>query len=58
MNNKQAIVNSIIRQRLLPLFFYADKEVSIAVTKTLYRAGIRVLEYTNRVKPRWKTLRR
>ena len=48
MNNKQTILDAIISQGMLPLFFYPDPEVSIAVARTLYRAGIRVLEYTNR----------
>lgn len=32
----------------MPLFFYEDPEVSLEVVKTLYKAGIRTLEYTNR----------
>lgn len=48
MNNKQIVINSILSQRMLPLFFYEDTQVSIEITKTLYKAGIRVLEYTNR----------
>jgi 2-dehydro-3-deoxyphosphogluconate aldolase/(4S)-4-hydroxy-2-oxoglutarate aldolase len=35
---------------MLPLFFYEDAEVSLQITRTLYKAGIRVLEYTNRGK--------
>ena len=30
------------------MFFYEDAEVSLEVVRTLYRAGVRVLEYTNR----------
>lgn len=48
MSNKQAVVEGILKQRMLPLFFYEDIEVSIQTTKILYKAGIRVLEYTNR----------
>ena len=48
MSNKQAVVDGILTQRMLPLFFYKDSEVSIQVTRTLYKAGVRVLEYTNR----------
>ncbi|HEY8784624.1 MAG TPA: bifunctional 4-hydroxy-2-oxoglutarate aldolase/2-dehydro-3-deoxy-phosphogluconate aldolase [Mucilaginibacter sp.] len=48
MNSKQAVVESILKQRMLPLFFYEDTEVSIETTKILYKAGVRVLEYTNR----------
>jgi len=32
------------------LFFYEDPEVSLEVVRTLYRAGVRVMEYTNRAK--------
>lgn len=48
MDKKQIIVNSIQKQRMLPLFFYENTEVSLDITWTLYKAGIRVLEYTNR----------
>jgi 2-dehydro-3-deoxyphosphogluconate aldolase/(4S)-4-hydroxy-2-oxoglutarate aldolase len=48
MPNKQEALQKILQQGLLPLFFYEDPEVSLAVVKTLYRAGIRTLEYTNR----------
>jgi 2-dehydro-3-deoxyphosphogluconate aldolase/(4S)-4-hydroxy-2-oxoglutarate aldolase len=34
----------------LPLFFYEDADVSVEVIRTLYKAGVRVLEYTNRGK--------
>ncbi|RYZ97042.1 MAG: bifunctional 4-hydroxy-2-oxoglutarate aldolase/2-dehydro-3-deoxy-phosphogluconate aldolase, partial [Sphingobacteriaceae bacterium] len=44
----EPIINSIIQQGMLPLFFYEDAEVSLEVTRVLYRAGVRVLEYTNR----------
>jgi 2-dehydro-3-deoxyphosphogluconate aldolase/(4S)-4-hydroxy-2-oxoglutarate aldolase len=48
MSNKQAVIDSILAQRMLPLFFYENTEVSLQITRTLYSAGIRVLEYTNR----------
>src|SRR5690606_20007557 len=41
-------LNAILVQGLLPLFFYENPEVSLEVVKTLYQAGIRTLEYTNR----------
>ncbi len=50
MKNKETILNSIIKQGMLPLFFYEDAEVSLEVIRTLYRAGVRVMEYTNRAK--------
>lgn len=48
MKTKQRITDAIIAQGMLPLFYHADKEVSLHVTRTLYKAGIRVIEYTNR----------
>ena len=50
MKNKQEVLDSIIKQGMLPLFFYEDPEVSLEVVRTLYRAGVRVMEYTNRAK--------
>jgi 2-dehydro-3-deoxyphosphogluconate aldolase/(4S)-4-hydroxy-2-oxoglutarate aldolase len=50
MKNKQAVLDSILKQGMLPLFFYEDAEVSLEVLRTLYKAGVRVMEYTNRAK--------
>jgi 2-dehydro-3-deoxyphosphogluconate aldolase/(4S)-4-hydroxy-2-oxoglutarate aldolase len=48
MKNKHDIIGRIISQGLLPLFYHENKDVSIEITTALYRAGIRVIEYTNR----------
>ena len=48
MNKKELILNQIPEQKILPLYFHSDAEVSLEVLKTLYRAGIRMVEYTNR----------
>jgi len=48
MKSKDAALKAITDQGLLPLFFYEDAEVSLKIIRTLYRAGIKVLEYTNR----------
>ena len=50
MKQKKAVLNSILSQGMLPLFFYEDAEVTLQVARTLYKAGVRVLEYTNRGK--------
>jgi 2-dehydro-3-deoxyphosphogluconate aldolase/(4S)-4-hydroxy-2-oxoglutarate aldolase len=50
MKIKKAVLNSIVTQGMLPLFFYEDADVSLQITRTLYKAGIRVIEYTNRGK--------
>jgi 2-dehydro-3-deoxyphosphogluconate aldolase/(4S)-4-hydroxy-2-oxoglutarate aldolase len=48
MKLKEDILNSLLEKGILPLFFYHGVEESIAVMQTLYKAGIRTLEYTNR----------
>lgn len=48
MQTKESALQGILQQGLLPLFFHEDPEVSLEIIKTLYRAGIRTLEYTNR----------
>lgn len=48
MSDKHTVLQTILDQGVLPLFFYQDAEVSLQIVKTLYRAGIRTLEYTNR----------
>lgn len=45
---KDKILQSILDQGILPLFYYDDAEVSLEVVRVLYRAGVRALEYTNR----------
>ncbi|WP_233496610.1 beta/alpha barrel domain-containing protein [Mucilaginibacter hurinus] len=48
MTKKEAVLDKIIAQGSLPLFYYDDAGVSLQVMRTLYKAGIRVFEYTNR----------
>ena len=48
MDDKQLIVQSIIGQGILPLFYHDSPTVSLKVVETLYRAGVRAIEYTNR----------
>ncbi|RYE15946.1 MAG: bifunctional 4-hydroxy-2-oxoglutarate aldolase/2-dehydro-3-deoxy-phosphogluconate aldolase [Sphingobacteriales bacterium] len=38
----------MVAQGSLPLYYYDDAEVSLQIMRTLYKAGIRVFEYTNR----------
>jgi 2-dehydro-3-deoxyphosphogluconate aldolase/(4S)-4-hydroxy-2-oxoglutarate aldolase len=57
MNNKQAVTESILKQRMLPLYFHEDTEVSVQVALTLYKAGVRVFEYTNRGDAAFKNFR-
>lgn len=48
MKEKSALLEQISGQGILPLYFYKDPSVSLEVLKTLYQAGIRAVEYTNR----------
>ncbi len=48
MDKNKKVLNIIIEQGILPLYFHPDAEVSARVLKAMYTAGIRAVEYTNR----------
>ena len=48
MKAKQEVLNQILASGLLPLFYHDEEDVSLDITRALYKGGIRVLEYTNR----------
>lgn len=48
MKTKESTLKAITDQGTLPLFYYEDATVTLDTIRTLYKAGIRVLEYTNR----------
>ncbi|WP_199138970.1 bifunctional 4-hydroxy-2-oxoglutarate aldolase/2-dehydro-3-deoxy-phosphogluconate aldolase [Pedobacter sp. ASV12] len=48
MKNKETAIQAIKTQGLLPLFYDQDAQLSLDIIRTLYRAGVRVFEYTNR----------
>ncbi len=50
MKIKKSVLSNILAQGMLPLFFYEDAVVSLEIISTLYKAGVRVIEYTNRGK--------
>jgi 2-dehydro-3-deoxyphosphogluconate aldolase / (4S)-4-hydroxy-2-oxoglutarate aldolase len=50
MKDKKEVLQGILDQGLLPLFYWDDAETSLEVMRTLYRAGVRAVEYTNRGK--------
>lgn len=47
-DRRSTTLELIIRQGVLPLYYNQNADVSIAVLKALYSAGIRTVEYTNR----------
>ena len=48
MSDKKVILQSILDQGMLPLFYWDSATVSLEIIRTLYKAGVRALEYTNR----------
>ena len=48
MSKKTELLKLIPEQGILPLYFNSDEETSIGLLKSLYAAGIRAVEYTNR----------
>lgn len=45
---KQKVTESIIQQGMLPLYFNADETTSVEILKSIYKAGVKAVEYTNR----------
>jgi 2-dehydro-3-deoxyphosphogluconate aldolase/(4S)-4-hydroxy-2-oxoglutarate aldolase len=48
MSKSQRIIDVIIEQGMLPLYFNADETVSVEVLRAVYKAGVKAIEYTNR----------
>ena len=48
MINTQQVTDSIIQQGMLPLYFNTDETVSVEILRSLYKAGVKAVEYTNR----------
>ena len=48
MSKKVELLKLIPEQGILPLYFHKDEQTSIELLKSLYAAGIRAVEYTNR----------
>lgn len=47
-NNSQSVSDAIVKQGMLPLYFNPSEEVTIEILKSIYKAGVRAVEYTNR----------
>ena len=45
---KQRAIDAILQQGMLPLYFNADEQVSIEILRSIYKAGVKAVEYTNR----------
>lgn len=48
MTTIQSTTDTIISQGVLPLYYHAEESVSLEILRSLYRAGIRAVEYTSR----------
>jgi 2-dehydro-3-deoxyphosphogluconate aldolase/(4S)-4-hydroxy-2-oxoglutarate aldolase len=48
MGKKKSATEALLSQKLLPLYYHESAEVSIKILQSLYKAGIRTVEYTNR----------
>ena len=48
MSKTQEVVNAIIAQGMLPLYFNPDETISIEILRAVYKAGVKAIEYTNR----------
>ncbi|MDB5196571.1 MAG: ketohydroxyglutarate aldolase [Flaviaesturariibacter sp.] len=48
MHKKEAALQVLLEQKLLPLFYHESETTSIDAMQALYEAGIKTVEYTNR----------
>jgi 2-dehydro-3-deoxyphosphogluconate aldolase/(4S)-4-hydroxy-2-oxoglutarate aldolase len=48
MHRKESALEILLRQKMLPLFYHDSAEKSIRILESLYKSGIRTVEYTNR----------
>jgi len=48
MHKKEAVLNGVLQQRLLPLFYHDDAQTCVGILRALYNAGIKLVEYTHR----------
>ncbi|WP_298301323.1 bifunctional 4-hydroxy-2-oxoglutarate aldolase/2-dehydro-3-deoxy-phosphogluconate aldolase [Hydrotalea sp.] len=48
MYNREQAAAIIKTQGILPLYYHADANISIAIAHALYKGGIRAIEFTNR----------
>lgn len=48
MHKKDFIQQLICKEKIMPLYYDDSEEISTAVLKALYEAGVKLVEYTNR----------
>ena len=52
--NKLQTLNYINENKIVPVFYNSDIDISINVMKALHKGGIKVLEFTNRGDFAWE----
>ena len=48
MTSSKIVLEAIIAQGMLPLYFNADETVSVEILRALYKSNVKAVEYTNR----------
>mgnify|MGYP003575018125 CR=1 FL=1 len=48
MDKKVPVLQALLQQKMLPLYFHKSINISVGVLQALYKGGIRVVEYTSR----------
>jgi 2-dehydro-3-deoxyphosphogluconate aldolase/(4S)-4-hydroxy-2-oxoglutarate aldolase len=48
MHKKEKVLEALLSQKLLPLYYHDDPVTGQRILESLYAAGLRVVEYTNR----------
>jgi 2-dehydro-3-deoxyphosphogluconate aldolase/(4S)-4-hydroxy-2-oxoglutarate aldolase len=48
MTSSKVVIDAIVAQGMLPLYFNADETVSVEIMRALHRSGVVAVEYTNR----------
>ena len=57
MKESNELINQLSKQAVLPLFFHHDKNVCSEIIRALYRAGVRLVEFTNRGEEAYENFR-
>jgi len=48
MHKKEKVLQVLLQQKMLPLYYHESVEVSAKILEALHNAGIKTIEYTNR----------
>src|SRR3954471_19333318 len=48
MRKDNQVIEALLKQKLLPLYFHESAETSVEILGALFEGGVRIVEYTNR----------